>query len=264
MIKYADPHVINIHSQAEIGNIKSQLTKLLGFYVWSSSMEMPNTDFIGGEKTFNFSNFDPSSLEGKTSDDSNHSTISSEEIPPVSHETLGSDGDDDAESFNSEDYAGSRSEYESEEAWKETKVYIRRLVESQGFDVPPVPDGIQFGAVYPLYTEEALEEDSEEDSEEDPEEDSDDEDQYPSHYSSVKDYTSMAIDQYNADNNAKLELVRIKKVNYGLCCGYNYYITILAKDTISGEVKTLQAKAYHCIFKADRSLTFVRLAPGQQ
>ncbi|CAH9118338.1 unnamed protein product [Cuscuta epithymum] len=133
---------------------------------------------------------------------------------------------------------------------------------------PPVPDGIQFGAVYPLYTEEALEEDSEEDSEEDPEEDpeedSDDEDQYPSHYSSVKDYTSMAIDQYNADNNAKLELVRIKKVNYGLCCGYNYYITILAKDTISGEVKTLQAKAYHCIFKADRSLTFVRLAPGQQ
>ncbi|CAH9052012.1 unnamed protein product [Cuscuta epithymum] len=95
-------------------------------------MEMLNTDFIGGEKTFNFSNFDPSYLEGKTSDDSNHSTISSEEIPPVSHETLGSeDDDDDTESFNSEDYAGSRSEYESEEAWKETKVYIRRLVESQ-------------------------------------------------------------------------------------------------------------------------------------
>ncbi|CAH9080283.1 unnamed protein product [Cuscuta europaea] len=235
-------------------------------------MDMLNTDFIGGEKTFNFSNFDPSSLDGKTSDDSNHSTVSNEEIPPVSHEILESDGDDDAESFNSEDLAGSRSEFESEEAWKETKVYMRRFVESQGFDVPPVPDGIKFGAVHPLYTEEALEgyveedseEDLEEDSEEDLEEDSEDDDEYPSHYSSVKDYTSMAIDQYNADNNAKLELVRIKKVNYGACCGFNYYITILAKDTISGEVKTLQAKAYHCIFKEDRSLTFVRLAPGQQ
>ncbi|CAH9052031.1 unnamed protein product [Cuscuta epithymum] len=96
--------------------------------MWSSST-MLNTDFIGGEKTLNFPNFDPSSGEGKTADDSTHSTASSEEIPPVSLETLGSE--DDAKSFNSDDYAGSKSDYESEEAWRETKEYNRRLIESE-------------------------------------------------------------------------------------------------------------------------------------
>ncbi|CAH9085719.1 unnamed protein product [Cuscuta epithymum] len=75
--------------------------------------------------------------------------------------------------------------------------------------------------------------------------------------------TNMAIDKYNAENDANLKLEAIEKANLGYGSGFVYYITFRARDTCTAKVNLYQARAFHHINGRDHFVRLVRLAPEQ-
>ena len=69
--------------------------------------------------------------------------------------------------------------------------------------------------------------------------------------------TDFAVTEEN-QNEGKLELMKIVKVCLQVCAGVNYYITLEAKNTVTGDVKAYQTKVYDHFLNGPK-VTFFRL-----
>lgn len=111
------------------------------------------------------------------------------------------------------DYDSEEEDYDSE--W--CQEYFKEVKDSEGFDVGPPPHFL-CGAIGPVSEEDLAD--------------------------TEMLYIPLAIkavEHYNKQQNAKLEFVKVVKVNTQPICGILYYYTICAKDEL-GELKTYQAK----------------------
>ncbi|CAH9128214.1 unnamed protein product [Cuscuta epithymum] len=148
--------------------------------------------------------------------------------------------DDSTATHDSDDeYAGSPSDYKSIKQWKQVKKYNKIIMETDGFgDITVNPRGGIPGVIVPLNLKGG-----------------------PSRR--LVKCTDMAIEKYNAENDAHLELEAIEKANFGYAAGFVYYITFRARDTVTAKVNLYQARAFYHFNGCDHSVRFVRLAPEQ-
>ncbi|CAH9085718.1 unnamed protein product [Cuscuta epithymum] len=206
----------------------------------------------------------PESGEDKLSDGSSNSAIGrvEEEVSSADESAMGGDyyvqgevssdsdvrmeiddderSDDSTATHDSDDeYAGSPSDYKSKKQWKQVKKYNKIIMETDGFgDITVNPRGGIPGVIVSLNLKGG-----------------------PSRR--LVKCTKMAIDKYNAENDANLELEAIEKANFGYAAGYVYYITFRARDTVTEKVNLYQARAFYHFNGLDHSVSFVRLAPEQ-